>query len=82
MVGAPVSTDEYVLGREMELAKNEGVDRLARCLVNIPDKQAAAALIAIESLGWRTNCLRRALFTLLSLEACRRADNRGTVGVN
>ena len=34
-----------------------------------------AALIAIESLGQRTNYLERALGTRLSLEECRRADN-------
>ena len=40
----------------------------------MPDMQAAA-LIVIESLG-QTSHLERALDTGLSLEACRRADNR------
>ena len=44
------------------------------CLVNMPDKYAAA-LIAIESLGKRTSYLKRHLDTEMSLEACRREDN-------
>ena len=74
MVGAPIGTDEYVLDRAMEVLRDRGADRLARCLVNMPDKQAAA-LIAIDSLGQRTSYLERALDTRLSLDACRRADN-------
>ena len=50
------------------------MDHLARCLANMPDKQAAA-LTTIESLGQRTGYLERALDTELSLDACRRADN-------
>ena len=72
MVGVPIGTDEDVLDRAMILVG--GADRLARCLANMPDKQAAA-LIAIESLGQRSSYLERALDTRLSLEACRRADN-------
>ena len=53
--------------------KDRGADRLACCLANMPDMQAAA-LIVIESLG-QTSHLERALDTGLSLEACRRADN-------
>ena len=40
----------------------------------MPDKQATA-LIAIESLGQKTDDLERALDTGLSLEACRMADH-------
>ena len=72
MVGVPIGTDEYVLDRAMEVVRDGGADRLARCLANMPDKQAAA-LIAIESLG--TSYLERALDMRLSLNACRRADN-------
>ena len=74
MVGVPIGTDEYVLDRAMEVVRDGGADRLARCLAHMPDKQAAA-LIAIESLGQRASYLERALDTRLSLEACRRADN-------
>ena len=49
-------SDEYVLDRAMEVVRDGGADRLARCLANMPDKQAAA-LIAIESLGQRTSYL-------------------------
>ena len=74
MVGVPIRTDECVLDRAMEVVRDGGADRLARCLANMPDKQAAD-LIAIESLGQKTSHLERALDTRLSLEACRRADN-------
>ena len=74
MVGVPIGTDEYVLDRAMEVVRDEGTDRLVRCLANMPDKHAAA-LIAIESLGQMTSYLERTLDTRLSLEACRRADN-------
>lgn len=50
--------------------KDGRADRLACCLVILPDKRAAV-LIAIESLGQRH--LERAPDTGLSLEACRRA---------
>ena len=58
----------------MEVVRDGGADGLARCLANMPDKQAAA-LIAIESFGQRTSHLERALDTGLSLEAYKRADN-------
>ena len=74
MADVPIGTDEYVLDRAMEVVRDGGADRLARCLAHMPDKQAAA-LIAIESLGQRASYLERALDTRLSLEACRRADN-------
>ena len=64
----------------MKVVRDGGADRLARCLANMPEKQAAA-LIAIEFLGQRTSYLRRTLDTGLSLEACRRADNGGAVSV-
>ena len=47
---------------------------------NMPNTQAAA-LVAFESVGQRTNCLERALDTGLSLEACRRAGNAPRWGV-
>ena len=74
VVGFPTGTDEYVLDRAMEVVRDRGADRLARCLANMPDKQAVA-LIAIESLGQRTSYLERAQDTGLSLEARRRAGN-------
>ena len=74
VVGVPIGTDEHVLERELEIARDGGADRLARCLANMPNKQAVA-LIAIESLGQRTSYLERALETGLSLEACRRTDS-------
>ena len=80
MVGVSIGTDDYVLDRAIEVARDGGADRLARCLASVPDKQAAAR-IAIESLGQRTSYLERALDTGLSLEAFRRADNGAQVGV-
>ena len=49
MAGVAIGTDDYVLERTLEVVRDGGADRLARCLANMPDKQAAA-LIAIESL--------------------------------
>ena len=49
-MGVPIGTDECVLERALEVMSDGGVDRLACCLANMTDKQAAA-LIAIESLG-------------------------------
>ena len=63
-----------MLERATKVVKDGGADRLARCLANMPDKQAAT-LIAIESLERRTSYLQRTLDTGLFLEACRRADN-------
>ena len=67
VVGAPIGTHEYVLDRAMGVVRDGGADRLARCLANMPDKQAAA-LIAIESLGQRTSDVESALDTRLSHE--------------
>ena len=50
VVGVPIGTEVYVWGRELEVVRDDGADRLARSLANMPDKQAAA-LIAVESLG-------------------------------
>ena len=58
----------------MEVVRDGGTDHLARCLANMPDKQAPA-LITVESLGQRTSYLERALDPELSLEACKRADD-------
>ena len=74
VVGVAIDTDEYVLERAMGVGKKGCADRLARCLANMPHKQAVV-LIAIEPLGQRTTCLERSLGTGLSLEARRRADN-------
>ena len=74
VVGSPIGTDEYVLGRAMEIMEDGGADRLARFLSDMPDKQAVA-LITIESRGQRASYLERARDTGLSLEACKRADN-------
>ena len=52
MVGVPIGTDEYVLGRALKVVRDVGAGRLACCLANMPDMQAAA-LIVIESLGQR-----------------------------
>ena len=66
MVGVPIGTD--VPERAMEGVKDEGSDRLARCLANMPDKQAVV-LIAIEPLVQRTSYLERAPDTGLSIDA-------------
>ena len=62
VVGVSIGTDDYVLDRAIEVARDGGADRLARCLASVPDKQAAAR-IAIESLGQRTRYLE-GLWTL------------------
>lgn len=74
MVGVPIDANEYVLERATEVVKDGGVDRLARCLANMLDKQSAA-LVAIESLGQRTSYFERVLDTGMSLEVCSGADN-------
>ena len=74
VVGVPIGTEDYLRGRAIEVVRDGGADRLAHCLANMPDKQAAA-LITVESLGRRTNYLERPLDPRLSLEACKRADN-------
>ena len=74
LLGVPIGADEYVLERALEVVRDGGAERLARCIGNMPDKQAAALAIT-ESLGQRTSYLESALDTRLSLEACRRADN-------
>ncbi|CAN0290043.1 unnamed protein product, partial [Laminaria digitata] len=74
VVSVPIGTEEYVRGRAMKVIGDGGTYRLARCLTNTLDKQTAA-LISVESLGQRTSYLERALDPVLSLEACRRADN-------
>ena len=38
VVGVPSGTDEHMLERAMEVVKDGGADRLARGLVNMPDK--------------------------------------------
>ena len=73
-VGGPIGNDEYVLERARVIFHEGGTDHLARCLANMPDKQAAA-LIVTESLEQRTGYLQRTLDAELSLEACRRTDN-------
>ena len=74
MAGVPIATDEYVLERAMQVAKHEGVDILAHCLTNMPDKKTAA-LVASKSLRQRKSYLDWALDMGLSLEARRRVDN-------
>ena len=74
VVGVPIGTGEYVLERAMGVLKDGGVDRHARCLPRMPDKQVAA-LIAIESLEKRTSYPEKAMDTELSLQACRRENN-------
>ena len=64
----------------MDLLKDGGADRRARCLGNAPDKQMATS-VAMESLGQNTIFLRMALDIRLSLDACVRADKRGAMGV-
>ena len=63
-----------MLERALEGGRDGVADGLARCLTNLPDKQAAA-LIAIESLEQSTSYPERVLDTGLPLDACRRADN-------
>ena len=74
MVDVPIGNDEYILERAKEIVKKGGTDHLARCLANMPEKQAVA-LIVTESLGQKTVYLERALDTELSLESCRRVNN-------
>ena len=38
MVGVPIGTDEYVLERALEVVRDGGADRLARCLAIMLDK--------------------------------------------
>ena len=74
MVGAPISTEEYLVERAVGVVRDGGADCLACCLPRNPGKQSAA-LTATESLGQRTSYLERSMNTDTSLEACHRADN-------
>lgn len=51
-VGVPIATEAYVFGA-LGVVRDEGADCLARCLADMPDKQAPA-LIDIEFVGQRT----------------------------
>ena len=53
VVGVPIGSEEYERGRAMEVVRDGGAHRLARCLANMPDKQAAA-LIGADSNGRAT----------------------------
>ena len=84
LVGVLTGTDEYVLERAMEVVRDGGADRLARCLANMPDKQATA-LIVITPLRQRTSHLERYLDTRLSLQvpvprSMQKGRQRGAVG--
>ena len=57
----------------MAVVRDGDTDLLARCLVYMPDKQAAAH-IAIKAREQRTTFIESALDTGLSLEACRTAE--------
>ena len=63
----------------LKAARGGGADRLARCLVNMLDKQTAA-LISIESLTQRTSYLERVLDTG-SPSKHAEGQTRGGVGV-
>lgn len=78
--GISIGTDEYVLERDMEPAKDGRADWLARYLANMSNKPAAA-LITTVYLGQRTSYLARALGTRLPLEACRGGRQGSAVGV-
>lgn len=54
VVAVPIGTEEHVVGRAVGVVRDGGADCLARCLVDMPDKQAAV-LIAVEPLWQRTN---------------------------
>ena len=63
-----IGTEQYARRRAMAVVMGGGAECLARCLANVPDKNAAA-LVAVESLEQRTSYLESALGPGLSLEA-------------
>lgn len=75
MAGILVGSEDYALEQVTEVVKDGDADHLARCLVNMPDREAAA-FIAIESIEQRTGYLERVPDTGLSLEARRREEKR------
>ena len=79
VVGVPIGTDEYVLDRAMEVVRDGGADRLARCLANMPDKQAAA-LIAIEPSG-RGQVTWKGLWTRGCHRNMQKSRQRSALGV-
>ena len=79
VVGIPIGTDEYVLDRAMEVVRDRGADRLARCLANMPDKQAAA-LIAIEPSG-RGQVTWKGLWTRGCHRNMQKSGQRSALGV-
>ena len=52
VVGVSFGTDEYVMGRAMELVKDGGKDRLACCLADMSDTLLAPALPSNPSSRW------------------------------
>ena len=80
VVGVPIGTEEYVLGRAMEVVRDGGADHLASSLANMPDKQAAA-LITVESLGQRTSFTSKGLWTRVCPSKHEKSRQRGPVGV-
>lgn len=74
VVDIPIGTNESVLERAIEVAKDGGADRVALCHVIMSNKQAPA-LITIESLGKRIDHHEKALYTGPCLEACKQEDN-------
>ena len=81
VVDFSIGTYEYVLERDMELAKDEGADCLARYLANMSDEQPVV-LMAIEPLGQRASYLARALDTGLpsKLVGGQARERRGCTG--
>ena len=62
------------------MAEGGGTDCFAFCLANTPHENQTPALIAVEFLRQRIRDVERRLYTELSLEARRTADNE-TQGV-
>ena len=74
VVGVSIGIEKYAVECMVGVVGDGGVDRLARCLADTPEKRAEA-LIVIEPLGQTTSYLERVLDKALSLQACRRIGN-------
>ena len=74
LLSTPIGTEVSVRGRAREVVRDGGADPLARCLANMPVKEAAA-LIDVEYRRQLTSYPERALDPGLPLKACKRTGS-------
>ena len=77
VIGVRICTVQHVLERATEVVTDGGTDRLARCLVNMPNKQAVVLIApAVEDKFPRKGSVNRAVS-----RSMQKGRQRGAVGV-